>query len=109
MFVEVEGTRRVVVSGGVRTMGCGVHHSMVVIGGGSDAVGIPSGLYCTGLNNYGQLGTGNTKNTIFLQKVDCAAMDTELESGVFDTVVSCAGGTHHSCVAMVSGRVFCFG
>lgn len=111
MYVDVAsptGKKKIKVSG-VRTMGCGVYHTMVVVGGGSGATGIPGGLYCSGLNNYGQLGFGNTTNSNYLKKVDCAAMDAELESGAFDTVVSCAGGMHHSCVAMASGRVFCFG
>jgi len=36
-------------------------------------------------------------------------METELTGGALDTVSVVAGGTHHSCVSMASGRVFCFG
>jgi len=84
---------------GVRAIGCGNYHSMVVG---------PQGLYTCGLNNYGQLGHGDNKNREVLTLVDAPQMDLD-DQGNTDSCIQVKGGMHHSLVLMSSGRVLAFG
>lgn len=65
----------------VKAIGCGSYHSLVVSVGGK--------VYASGLNNYSQLGTGNTDNEVYLKEV------VGLE-GVIGPVINVKGGMHHS-------------
>lgn len=60
-----------------------------------------SQLYTTGLNNYGQLGLGDTVNRSFLSPV------TEVDDSVHFTQVK--GGVHHSLALTSEGHVFAWG
>lgn len=74
-----------------KSIGCGAYHALVVIG---------SSVYACGLNNYGQLGTGNTESSDYLIKV--YALEGQ-------HVVTAKGGMHHSLVLTASGKVLAFG
>lgn len=74
-----------------KSIGCGAYHVLMVIG---------TTVYACGLNNYGQLGTGNTDSANYLTRV--SALD-EME------VVSVKGGMHHSLVMTAEGKVMAFG
>lgn len=83
---------------GVVSVGCGAYH-LLAIAMPSPSAAAPV-LYTTGLNNYGQLGHGDTENRDRLARV--AACD-----GV--TLVSADGGMHHSLALAADGRVLAFG
>lgn len=74
-----------------KAIGCGAYHAMAVIG---------SSVYACGLNNYGQLGTGNTDSSDYLMMIPA------LEGR---EVVSVKGGMHHSLVLTRGGKVLAFG
>lgn len=76
----------------VKSIGCGAYHSMVSTVGDH--------VYSCGLNNYGQLGTGNTDNSFYLVAV------TALEGR---SIVNMCGGMHHSLVLSSTGSIFAFG
>ena len=80
--------------GGVKAIGCGAYHSLLVCVGGS--------VLACGLNNYAQLGLGpsNTVQQALLTSV--AALD-----GL--GVVGVKGGVHHSLVLTAAGAVYAFG
>lgn len=73
-------------------IGCGAYHAMLTVLG--DVV-----LAC-GLNNYGQLGMGDTTNRDLLQEV------TALTGR---GIISLKGGMHHSLVLSSTGAVYSFG
>lgn len=77
---------------GVKAIGCGAYHSMVVCIGGA--------VLSCGLSNYAQLGLGTTDQQTFLTPV--TALD-----GL--GVMSVKGGMHHSLVLTSSGKVYAFG
>ncbi|CEG47261.1 FOG: RCC1 domain [Plasmopara halstedii] len=77
----------------VKAIGCGSYHSLF-------AVSANGYLYSCGLNNYGQLGIGNTDNSSELQLVE------DLSS---KNVAFVDGGTHHSVVLTNDGDVYTFG
>lgn len=77
---------------GVKSIGCGSYHSMIVVVG--DLV------YSCGLNNYGQLGLGDLKTRLYYNEV------TSLSS---KRIISLTGGVHHSLALSSSGEVFAFG
>ena len=74
-----------------RAIGAGAYHSLVVTA---------SGVYSTGLNNYGQLGHGDTDNRCQLAEI--AAL-----RGLGVRVVK--GGIHHSLCLTTGGEVLGFG
>jgi regulator of chromosome condensation len=80
-----------------KAIGCGAYHSLVVVI--DEAVGGSKLLTC-GLNNYGQLGHGDTKNLPRLEEVTAL-------SG--KGIVSVKGGFHHSLVLSATGDMFAFG
>lgn len=57
-------------------------------------------IYAWGLNNYGQLGIGNTKNTY---------TPTLVEAFVDKPVKKITGGEHHTIALLESGEVYAFG
>ncbi|KAG3119350.1 hypothetical protein PI124_g2498 [Phytophthora idaei] len=77
----------------VKAIGCGSYHSMFSLSSNGY-------LYTCGLNNYGQLGIGNTENCTELQLVE------DLSS---KNVAFVDGGTHHSVVLTNDGDVYTFG
>ncbi len=76
----------------VKSIGCGAYHSMVSTVGDH--------IYACGLNNYGQLGNGNTANSFYLVAV------TSLEG---KSIVTMRGGMHHSLVLSSTGQLYAFG
>jgi regulator of chromosome condensation len=74
-----------------KSIGCGAYHALVVMG---------SSVYACGLNNYGQLGTGDTDSRDFL--VQIATLEGR-------NVVCVRGGMHHSLALTGSGTVLAFG
>jgi len=76
---------------GARCIGAGAYHSLV---------GYASAVYSTGLNNYGQLGHGDTENR-------CELAEVSALRGVGVKMVK--GGVHHSLVLTSSGRLLAFG
>eukprot|EP01036_Dinobryon_divergens_P029735 gene29735-38876_t len=78
--------------GGVKSIGCGAYHCMVVSVGDT--------VYGSGLNNYGQLGLGDVENRSKLAKI--TALDGHC-------IVSVKGGFHHSLALSNRGKLFAFG
>jgi regulator of chromosome condensation len=76
----------------VKAIGCGAYHAMVTTVGDH--------VYACGLNNYGQLGTGTTDNSFYLQAV------ISLEG---KSIVALTGGMHHSLVLSSTGQIYAFG
>lgn len=76
---------------GVKAIGCGSYHSLIVIS---------PFVYACGLNNYGQLGNDSKDS-----KDRLTAIDTLEGLGV----VSVKGGMHHSLVLTSEGKIFAFG
>ena len=74
-----------------KSVGCGAYHALLVMG---------SSVYACGLNNYGQLGTGDTESRNYL--VHVTALDGR-------NVVSVKGGMHHSLALTEYGKVLAFG
>ncbi|MEK7621401.1 MAG: hypothetical protein AAB395_03545 [Patescibacteria group bacterium] len=58
--------------------------------------------YCWGLNDYGQLGTGNNNNSI----IPVAVSTSGVLSGKF--IIQMSGNYWHNC-ALASGQVYCWG
>ncbi|EEY53266.1 regulator of chromosome condensation (RCC1)-like protein [Phytophthora infestans T30-4] len=77
----------------VKAIGCGSYHSLFALSSNGY-------LYTCGLNNYGQLGIGNTENCTELQLVE------DLSS---KNVAYVDGGSHHSVVLTIDGDVYTFG
>jgi len=77
----------------VKTIGCGAYHSLVVAPGGQ--------VLACGLNNYGQLGLGESGEGKLLLHV------VPLLTGA--GVVSVKGGMHHSLVLTSAGQMLAFG
>ena len=86
----------------VRTFGCGGYHALVVTG--SDESGGNGGLFSCGLNNYGQLGTGDFQEQTLLTHVSLSYL---LQPNT--TLVSVKGGFHHSLILSSDGDMFAFG
>jgi regulator of chromosome condensation len=78
--------------GEVKSFGCGAYHSLVAIVGDR--------LFACGLNNYGQLGLGNTTSKELVSEVKALC-------GV--GIASLKGGMHHSLVLSSAGGLFAFG
>lgn len=77
----------------MKSVGCGMYHLLVVSGSGS-------AVYTSGLNNYGQLGLGDTENRTKLEEVvDLDGLG----------VVKASGGNHHSVAMTAKGRVLAWG
>lgn len=76
----------------VKAIGCGAYHSMLAIVGDK--------VFCCGLNNYGQLGTNDTKNRVYLTEV------LGLEG---KGIVALQGGMHHSLALSSTGQMYAFG
>jgi cysteine-rich repeat protein len=78
-----------------------------VAAGGNDTCAIlqDGSLRCWGLNDYGQLGLGNT-NTIGDDEVPSAAL---AEVSLGDTAAAVAAGGEHTCAILGSGSVRCWG
>ena len=64
----------------------------------------PGNVRCWGLGNLGQLGYGNTEN-IGDDETPASAGDVD----VGGTVVQIAGGGHHTCALLDTGKVRCWG
>lgn len=77
---------------GVKALGCGAYHSLLALVG--DAV------YACGLNNYGQLGMGDTRNRDLLSEVTALAGRG---------IVCLRGGMHHSLALSSAGQLYAFG
>ncbi|KAL3666092.1 hypothetical protein V7S43_008883 [Phytophthora oleae] len=77
----------------VKDIGCGSFHSLFALSSNGY-------VYTCGLNNYGQLGIGNTENCSELQLVE------DLSS---KNVAFVDGGNHHSVVLTNDGEVYTFG
>lgn len=91
MMVQSESGGKLVEAFNPKSIGSGAYHCLVVMG---------SSVYACGLNNYGQLGLGNTDSADYLVKIPT------LEG---KEVVSVKGGMHHSLVLTRGGRVLAFG
>ena len=78
----------------VKSFGCGAYHSMVVVVGDF--------VYCCGLNNYGQLGLGNSDTTSRDYLTEVPALQGR-------GIVALRGGMHHSLVLSSSGKLLAFG
>lgn len=89
MFIETDGIKKEAKH--AKTIGCGAYHTLIGIGGS---------VYSCGLNNYGQLGHGDTSTKLFLTKI------SDLEDL---GIVAVKGGTHHSLVLSSFGDVLAFG
>eukprot|EP01039_Chlorochromonas_danica_P000336 gene336-360_t len=76
----------------VKAFGCGAYHSLIALVGDR--------VFACGLNNYGQLGTGDTKNQTLVFEI--AALQDK-------GIVSLKGGMHHSLVLSSSGELYAFG
>ncbi|KAG5180802.1 regulator of chromosome condensation 1/beta-lactamase-inhibitor protein II [Tribonema minus] len=79
--------------GAFKAIGCGAYHALAVTAAGAR-------VFTCGLNNYGQLGTGDTDNREFLTEV------TALDGWAVSSVT---GGTHHSLALCATGAVLAFG
>jgi len=79
-----------------KAIGCGGYHALVLLAG---RVGSGQLLAC-GLNNYGQLGSGNTDSRPLLGYVK--GLERE-------NVTDVKGGMHHSLVLTSSGDLWAFG
>ena len=92
MYVKNHATNKNVALSGVKAIGCGAYHSLVLVVGGS--------VFSCGLNNYSQLGFGDLDNRSLLTEVDSLR-----DVGV------CAvkGGVHHSLVLTTSGAMYACG
>ena len=75
----------------IKAFGGGSFHTLLVMG---------RRTYASGLNNYGQLGLGDTNNRTFLTEIT-ALRDTG--------VMSVKGGVHHSLVLTSTGQLLAFG
>ena len=63
---------------------------------------IESGAFqCWGLNGQGQLGSGS--------RIPSASPVTVVRAGAFDAAVSISAGSYHTCAALASGAVECWG
>lgn len=76
----------------VKAIGCGAYHSMLVTLGDR--------VFCSGLNQYGQLGLGDNVNRQYL---------TECEALCGKGLISLKGGMHHSLVLSNTGTMYAFG
>lgn len=79
----------------VKSIGCGAYHSMVVLTGGA--------VYACGLNNYGQLGLGDSNDT----EPRYYLVPVPLLDG--KGITAMCGGMHHSLVLSSSGQAYTFG
>lgn len=79
----------------VKGIGCGSYHAMVIAAGGK--------LFSTGLNNYAQLGLGNTDNQRFLCEV------TSIYQITSSPIKSVKGGMHHSLALTSDGMLLAWG
>jgi len=75
----------------VKGFGCGSFHALCIIN---------THTYATGLNNYGQLGLGDTDNRPYFTEI------TELTNA---GVVAVKGGVHHSLSLTSAGKLLAFG
>ena len=89
---------------GCVAIGTGAFHSIVAVVVNTDdpkaATGCSSLAYSTGLNNYGQLGLGDTNNRSLLCEIS-ALRNVGLRA--------VRGGMHHSLALAASGQVLAFG
>jgi regulator of chromosome condensation len=106
MHIADDMTNNSCVAKFAKAIGCGSYHSLVVlvrnvstVDSKSDQHSGVSVLAC-GLNNYGQLGLGDTINRSILHEI------VRLENV---GVISVAGGAHHSLVLTAKGQIFAFG
>ena len=76
----------------VKSIGCGAYHSLVVLMDGS--------LWVCGLNNYSQLGLGDTEARSVLTEV--VALSHEI-------VAVAKGGVHHTLILTSEGKLIAFG
>lgn len=90
----------------VRTFGCGGYHTLVVTGSNEngDNNGLQGGLFSCGLNNYGQLGTGDFQEQSLLTSVSLSHI---LQPNT--TLVSVKAGIHHSLILSSDGDMYAFG
>ncbi len=73
----------------------------IVAGGYHTCATTTSGIYCWGMNNYGQLGNGTTTDSS-----TPVAVDTSMMSGTVTALA--AGNYYHTCAATTNG-VYCWG
>jgi regulator of chromosome condensation len=89
-LMNLEATKKPVT--GVKAIGCGAYHTFVVVVGGS--------VFCCGLNNYSQLGTGDFESHQELTAV--VALD-----GI--GVCAVKGGVHHTLDLTREGKIYACG
>lgn len=76
----------------VKSIGCGAYHSLLILMDGS--------LWVCGLNNYSQLGLGDTEPRSVLHEV--TALSHEI-------LAMAKGGVHHTLVLTSEGKLLAFG
>ncbi len=77
---------------GATALSVGIGHSCVVDAGG--------GVYCWGMNEFGQLGNGGGGDRLIA---------TPISSPTGVTFVDVAVGSNHSCALTADGKVYCWG
>lgn len=77
----------------VKSVGCGSYHALIVTIGGN--------VYSCGLNNYSQLGLGNTNDQSKLHVI---------EALTHKAISICRGGMHHSlALSSIDGKLYAWG
>ena len=79
---------------------CGAFHSFITTK--SD------GVFAFGLNNFGQLGVGDTKDRIKPERITSVKNGDQIEKDVL-SIIALDGGMHHSVALTEEGHVYTFG
>jgi regulator of chromosome condensation len=93
-FMEAEQQQQGQIAKNIKIIGCGSYHSMVGT--------IGDEIYTCGLNNYGQLGLGNSTTKMFVGLHYCSALSDK-------GIVMLRGGEHHSLALSSNGMMYAFG
>ena len=76
---------------------CGSYHTFAVLRDNQ-------GMFAWGLNNFGQLGTGDVESRFMPEKLPASWKEVE-EEGITDM----SGGQHHTILCTAKGKVYAFG
>lgn len=76
---------------------CGSYHTFALL---RDS----QGMYAWGLNNFGQLGTGDVDSRYMPEKLPAEWSDIEKEG-----ITAMSGGQHHTTLCTATGKVYAFG
>ena len=90
--IRLKGDQASEVLDNIKAIGCGAYHTF--------AITVGDRVYSCGLNNYSQLGLGDTDTRPLLHEVTALR-----DKGV----VMARGGVHHSCVLTRDGKLYSFG